>query len=67
MSGASTCQDLTTIHKKYGPVVRIGANEVSISAPNAYRDIYNSRNVTRDPRFYKPKAFMDAGNVFSAM
>lgn len=31
------------VHKKYGPVVRIGPNHVSFSTPTAFQAIYTSR------------------------
>ncbi|KAH9211562.1 cytochrome P450 [Leptodontidium sp. 2 PMI_412] len=64
---ARRAQDLFDLHQKYGSVVRVGKNEVSISTPTVYREIYNSKTILRDPRFYKPKAFIGQGNVFSAI
>ncbi|TAQ84790.1 hypothetical protein B7494_g6894 [Chlorociboria aeruginascens] len=34
------------LHRKYGPLVRIGPNEVSISSPSALNTIYGSNAVT---------------------
>ncbi|KAI1425886.1 cytochrome P450 [Xylaria sp. FL1777] len=33
------------LHKKYGPVVRIGPNELAFSSPQAWRDIYGHKKV----------------------
>ncbi|KAF9729395.1 hypothetical protein PMIN06_011064 [Paraphaeosphaeria minitans] len=36
--------EVLTLHEKYGPVVRTAPNELSFSAPEAWRDIYGQRN-----------------------
>ncbi|KAI0432393.1 cytochrome P450 family protein [Xylaria sp. FL1042] len=33
-------RDLVELHRKYGPVVRIGPNELSVGDPEAFRQIY---------------------------
>ncbi|KAK3331742.1 monooxygenase [Cercophora scortea] len=49
---------LRALHDTYGPVVRYGANELSFTDPQAWKDIYGfhggpDRNFERDPRFYQ--------------
>ncbi|KAK7228051.1 hypothetical protein V2G26_000221 [Clonostachys chloroleuca] len=56
---------LRELHQKYGPVIRVGPNEVSISDWRMYRRIYNDRQTLKDPRFYSPFSFLGHGNVFS--
>ncbi|ODM19783.1 hypothetical protein SI65_04769 [Aspergillus cristatus] len=36
--------DVTALHERYGPAVRIGPNELAFNTPQAFRDIYNSRS-----------------------
>lgn len=52
-------------HQKYGPVIRVGPNELSFSNPNALKVIYG--HGTRLPKsdFYKGGKFTDLDNVFS--
>lgn len=41
------------LHKKYGPIVRITPNEVSLSNPEHYESIYYvGSKYTKDPRYY---------------
>ncbi|KEF62897.1 uncharacterized protein A1O9_00871 [Exophiala aquamarina CBS 119918] len=56
---------LLELHEQYGPIVRVGPNEVSISNWRAYRDIYSDRTVTKDPSFYEALRFLGLGNVFA--
>ncbi|KAJ2987475.1 hypothetical protein NUW58_g4482 [Xylaria curta] len=35
-------RDLVDLHRKYGPVVRIGPNELSVGDPEAFRQIYRA-------------------------
>ncbi len=35
--------DITALHARYGPVVRIGPNELAFNSPEAFRDIYGAR------------------------
>ncbi|EEB91639.1 hypothetical protein MPER_09972 [Moniliophthora perniciosa FA553] len=40
--GGSWLSHLSTLHEKYGPVVRVGYNELHFTDPAAYAEIYNS-------------------------
>lgn len=42
------------LHERYGPVVRIGPNELSFNTPQAFRDIYGSRAFAKDRSQYVP-------------
>ncbi|KAI1162161.1 benzoate 4-monooxygenase cytochrome P450 [Nemania serpens] len=42
------------VHRKYGPVVRIGPNHVSFSSPEALHTIHGSRQAYPKSDFYKP-------------
>lgn len=44
--------DITALHEYYGPIVRIGPNELAINTPQAYRDIYSSKSFKKDPNNY---------------
>ncbi|KAJ7499985.1 cytochrome P450, partial [Mycena latifolia] len=45
---------LKWLHKNYGPVVRVGPNEVHVSHPDAFESIYSfSSSFTKDPILYK--------------
>lgn len=54
------------LHDKYGPVVRIGPDKVSIGDWTAYREIYgNTRSSTKDASFYGAATFGPHENIFS--
>lgn len=36
------------MHQRYGPVVRVAPNELSFIDPEAWKDIYNNRNIHKD-------------------
>lgn len=52
--------DVTALHNRYGPVVRIGPNELAFNTPGAFRDIYGSRPghkpFPKDRAHYTPAA-----------
>ncbi|KAI0446170.1 benzoate 4-monooxygenase cytochrome P450 [Xylaria telfairii] len=58
------------VHRKYGPVVRIGPKTISFSSPEALHTIHGSRQAYPKSDFYKPTAAMFEGapllNLFSA-
>ncbi|KAI0399660.1 benzoate 4-monooxygenase cytochrome P450 [Xylaria palmicola] len=58
------------VHRKYGPVVRIGPNTVSFSSPEALHIIHGSRQAYPKSSFYKPTAATFEGaplmNLFAA-
>ncbi|KAI8716989.1 hypothetical protein NCS52_00993900 [Fusarium sp. LHS14.1] len=56
---------LRRLHEKYGPVVRVGPNEISLSDWRMYRRIYTNKQALKDPKFYSPFSFLGHGNVFS--
>ncbi|KAI1204124.1 cytochrome P450 [Annulohypoxylon truncatum] len=45
-------RDLVELHKKYGNVVRIGPNTISVGEPMAFREIYKAGN-----KFYKSQSY----------
>ncbi|KAF5567425.1 cytochrome P450 monooxygenase [Fusarium napiforme] len=56
---------LEELHKKYGPVVRTGPNEVSISDWRHLRTIYlNTKGMIKNPDFYKAATFVCKDNIF---
>jgi hypothetical protein len=59
--------DLERLHKRYGPIVRVSTNHLSISDPNALASIYRIANPLHKTEFYhvfqavpgKPSLFSD--------
>lgn len=51
---------ITALHERYGPVVRIGPNELAFNTPQAFRDIYGSpvtsKSFKKDRSHYLPPA-----------
>ncbi|RDX54810.1 cytochrome P450 [Lentinus brumalis] len=46
-------EHLLHLHARYGPVVRVGPNQLHFNALNAYDDIYlHGHRFTKDPRMY---------------
>lgn len=58
-------QKLLELHKRYGPVVRVGPNEISIGSWKYYRTIYNNpKTAHKLPAFYTPASFVGKDNIF---
>ncbi|KAF2019864.1 cytochrome P450 [Aaosphaeria arxii CBS 175.79] len=56
---------IDALHHKYGDVVRVGPNEVSIASWRHIRTIYaNSKTVVKDPSFYANATFVGKNNIF---
>ncbi|KAB5566639.1 cytochrome P450 [Coniochaeta sp. 2T2.1] len=58
-------QTLLALHNTYGPVVRVGPNEVSISDWRAYRQIYTNKASRKEESFYKAAKFIAHENIFT--
>ena len=58
-------QDLVNLHETYGPHVRIGPNEVSISDHQLYRQIYNHTSSVKEDSFYKASKLIGYENMFT--
>ncbi|KXJ88135.1 averantin oxidoreductase [Microdochium bolleyi] len=57
-----TCpKDTAKMHQKYGPVLRISANELSFTYPGAWRDIFGHKG-SGQPEFKKDERFHAATN-----
>ncbi|GLA83012.1 hypothetical protein AtubIFM56815_007203 [Aspergillus tubingensis] len=52
-------------HLKYGPVVRIGPNELSFAEPAAARAIYTSLALVKEETFYRAKTVFHENHLFS--
>ncbi|BCS06667.1 benzoate 4-monooxygenase [Aspergillus luchuensis IFO 4308] len=52
-------------HLKYGPVVRIGPNELSFAEPAAARAIYTSSALVKEETFYRAKTVFHENHLFS--
>ncbi|KAK2686950.1 hypothetical protein QWA68_014116 [Fusarium oxysporum] len=56
---------LEELHRKYGPIVRTGPNEVSISNWRHLRTIYlNTKGMIKNPDFYEAATFVGKDNIF---
>ncbi|KAF4999152.1 hypothetical protein FDECE_11580 [Fusarium decemcellulare] len=56
---------LQELHAKFGPVVRIGPNEVSVSDWRHLRSIYaNNKGVIKEASFYEAATFIGKNNIF---
>ncbi|KIW92108.1 uncharacterized protein Z519_07092 [Cladophialophora bantiana CBS 173.52] len=64
-AGLHRAQTLRSLHDKYGPVVRIGTNEVSISEWTAYRQIYSQKGSNKTHHFYEDTKLAGPGNLFT--
>ncbi|KAH7065894.1 cytochrome P450 [Paraphoma chrysanthemicola] len=62
---ATALAGLEKLHHKYGPIVRIGPNEVSIDDWRQLRVIYaNSKTALKDGAFYHSATFVGRNNIF---
>lgn len=52
-------------HEKYGPVVRVGPNEISFADPKAVRDIYVSDAFVKEETFYRAKRIFHENHLLS--
>jgi len=52
-------------HEKYGPIVRVGPNELSFANPAAVRDIYTSKSFVKEETFYRAKRIFHENHLFS--
>lgn len=52
-------------HLKYGPIVRVGPNEISFADPAVVKTIYGHRSPVLKTDFYVGGKFTDVDNVFS--
>lgn len=61
-------QKLEELHRKYGPIVRTGPNEVSISNWRHLRTIYlNTKGMIKNPDFYEAATFVGKDNIFQML
>ncbi|ETN45556.1 uncharacterized protein HMPREF1541_09388 [Cyphellophora europaea CBS 101466] len=52
-------------HLKYGPVVRVGPNELSFASPAAVREIYTSDVFVKEEVFYRAKRIFHENHMMS--
>jgi cytochrome P450 len=69
ITGGTWIHAVHALHERYGPIVRIGANEVSFIDPRAWQDIYGhhggDKNFPRNPVWYQP-SLNGAHHILSA-
>ncbi|CZR58187.1 uncharacterized protein PAC_08078 [Phialocephala subalpina] len=59
-------QTLLALHQKYGPVVRVSPDEVSVGDYKYYREIYSQKASIKDEAFYASGTFLVGHeNIFS--
>ncbi|RPA94751.1 cytochrome P450 [Choiromyces venosus 120613-1] len=56
-------RDLMDLHKKYGPIVWIAPDEVSVSDPTLRNVIYGFQNHKKDFTFFKKSPSYEAGSI----
>lgn len=56
-------QTLLDLHNTYGPIVRVGPNEVSFSDFRVYRQIYNQDTSLKEESFYKAATLLGYDNI----
>ncbi|KAF2792945.1 isotrichodermin C-15 hydroxylase [Melanomma pulvis-pyrius CBS 109.77] len=54
------------LHDEYGPVVRLGVDELSINDARAWKDIFNRKDMLRPPQWGARPPGVEAYNVISA-
>jgi cytochrome P450 len=54
------------LHDKYGSIVRVGVNELSMNDSRAWKDIFNRRDMLRPPQWGARPPGVEAYNVISA-
>lgn len=53
-------------HQQYGPIVRVGPNEISFADPSVVRDIYNNSDVfVKEETFYRAKRIFHENHMMS--
>lgn len=58
-------QRIHAAHQKYGPVVRVGPNELSFADPSAVRDIYTNDKFVKEETFYRAKRIFHENHMMS--
>ncbi|KAK4161222.1 hypothetical protein QBC43DRAFT_357986 [Cladorrhinum sp. PSN259] len=64
-------KDSEVLHKKYGPIVRVAPDEVSIARPDVWTDVLQTRQgepqFSKDPRWWDPLPGLPAVGIFGAV
>ncbi|KAJ4243540.1 hypothetical protein NW757_011180, partial [Fusarium falciforme] len=55
---------LEELHAKFGPIVRIGPHEVSVSDWRQLRPIYANKTIIKEQSFYGAATFVGKSNIF---
>lgn len=63
--GGNLPHQVRSLHEKYGPVVRVGPDELSFTDPAAWKDIY-AKGFLRAPQYSNKPPGKDAENLISA-
>jgi len=66
MLGGTLPYRIKQLHDQYGPIVRIGPNELSITDERAWKDIFLRRDFLRPPQWGARPPGVDAHNLISA-
>ncbi|KAF9266841.1 cytochrome P450 [Marasmius fiardii PR-910] len=66
VKGGDWVEHVQKLHTVYGPIVRVGPNELHFSNPEVYNEIYaTGSKFTKDEVTYKP--VVDGGHVFAIL
>uniref|UniRef100_A0A0W0G8S8 Benzoate 4-monooxygenase cytochrome p450 n=1 Tax=Moniliophthora roreri TaxID=221103 RepID=A0A0W0G8S8_MONRR len=66
--GGGWVTHLRALHEAYGPIARVGPNELHFTNPTAHADIYNSSyRMLKDPAFYRNSFEYVSPNVFTVI
>ncbi|KAF2107326.1 cytochrome P450 [Lophiotrema nucula] len=57
---------IKALHDNYGPIVRVAADELSINDPQAWKDIYNRKDLLRPPQWANRPPGVEAHSLISA-
>jgi cytochrome P450 len=66
MLGGRLPYRIKQLHDQYGPIVRIGPNELSLTDEHAWKDIFLRRDFLRPPQWGARPPGVDAHNLISA-
>ncbi|EXJ67488.1 uncharacterized protein A1O5_09501 [Cladophialophora psammophila CBS 110553] len=66
-AGLHRAQSLRELHNQYGPVVRVGPNEISVSDWRAYREIYSHKASSKTDFFYRDTSLTGHDNIFTML
>ncbi|KAK6386987.1 hypothetical protein LTS17_000252 [Exophiala oligosperma] len=58
-------EQIQAAHQRYGPIVRVGPNQVSFADPDAIPEIYNNPSLIKDEKFYSARRMFREDHTFA--